>query len=181
MYTSKEAVLNYLIKTLDSQYYSQLESWIVAMSRQIDRICNRVIWREDEETFKYDGDGTDMILIKDCIDPVVKIDGIIRPVLTYPTNKEYASRIKLDGYRFTKGKQNIEVTGLQCMALYLPDDIALACTIMVAGIIRNQIFGDKVGTTESIGNYQITYKNVGERDEMGSVKQILSGYTHIAL
>lgn len=181
-YTDKASVENYILKDIDAAFDDQIANWILAMSRYIDRYCNRTIWREEEETFKYDGDGSDLMIIKDCIDPVVSIDGVVTEVYKYPTTKEYTSRIVLDdGYKFTKGKQNVEVTGLQCMSLYLPEDIQFACTVLVGGIINNQEDQDKSGTTERIGNYSVTYKTKDQLKDFETAKQILNSYKRIAI
>lgn len=181
-YTDKTSVEEYLIKNIDVSYNSQVDMWIVAMSRYIDRFCNRTIFRETEETFKYDGDGSEILHIGDCIDPTVKIGDQDIEVVTYPSNKPYASRIvRKDGARWPKGLQNVEVTGVQAMNLYLPDDIKYACTILVAGIVRDQLFGEKSGTSEKIDGYSITYNSERDKSDIATAMKVLSGYKRIAL
>lgn len=184
-YTTVESVFIYLgidAPSESSDLYAEVEAWILAMSTFIDNYCNRTIYREEEETFKYDGDGTDMIIIKDCIDPVVTVDGVAREVYTYPTNKPYASRIRLgDGWKFNKGIQNVSVTGLQAMNLYLPEDIKLACTVLVAGLYNARGVQGKVGTTETIGDYSVTYRDASQKQDFDSAKRTLSTYKRIAL
>lgn len=184
-YTTIEAVFDYLKLEVPSEsdpLTEQVEQWIVAMSRYIDAYCNRPIWREGIETFKYDGDDTDLLHITDCIDPSVTVDGREVEVLSYPTNKEYTSRIVLTaGEKFTKGRQNVEVTAVHSMNLYLPDEVQLACTILVAGLYNAREVSDKVGTTERIGSYSVTYRTEEEKRDFASVKNLLSAYRRIAL
>lgn len=181
-YTDKTEVEKYLIKNIDTSYNDQVDMWITAMSRYIDRFCNRPIWREEEEAFKYDGDGSKILLISDCIDPLVEVDGVEVDVIGYPANKEYTSRIvRADGYCWPKGMQNITVTGLQCMHLYLPDDVKFACTVLVGGIVRDQLFGEKSGTTEKIDGYSIAYTSERDKSDIETAKKVLGGYRRIAL
>lgn len=164
-----------------SAEFQRMESWILAMSAWIDQYCGRDIYRQDESTIKYDGDGSDMLVIKDVIDPVVTIDGVEREVFTYPTTKPYASRIRLDGWRFTKGVQNVSVTGVHSTTIYLPEEVQHVCNVLVAGIYNAQQVQGKVGTTERIGEYSVTYKDEAQKTDFDNVKMILGGYKRISL
>lgn len=184
-YTTKEDIENYILKNIDDAFDGQLGDWIKAMSNYIENTTKRRIYRSTAETFKYDGDGSDLMIIGDCNNITeVKLDGnvLTRDVdyTTYPKNKSYISRIALiDGLRFTKGINNIEVTAIQSMTNSLPVDIKFACTVLVAGILNSQMYNDKKGTTERIGNYSITYKDDQQIKDFEQVKQILAGYTRI--
>lgn len=184
-YTTKEDIENYILKTIDDGFDAQLGEWIKAMSNYIEHTTKRRIYRQTAETFKYDGDGSDLMIIGDCNNITeVKLDGnvLTRDVdyTTYPKNKSYISRIVLlDGLRFTKGINNLEVTAIQAMTNSLPSDINFACTVLVAGILNSQMYNDKKGTTERIGNYSITYKDDQQIKDFEQVKQILAGYTRI--
>jgi hypothetical protein len=181
-YTTKENIENYLLNTIDPSFVDQITSWIIAMSNQIDIICNRPIFSDEEETFLYDGDNTDMIIVKDvCSISSVKVDGVETPYAKYPANKPYASRIRLIDTKFTPGIQNVSVTGIQAMNEALPDDITFACTILVAGIINTQKKLEKIGTTEKIGNYTITYRDDAQKTDFETAKTILAGYKRISL
>lgn len=184
-YTTVESVYGYIgieAPSESSAEFQRMEAWILAMSAWIDTYCNRTIYRQEESTIKYDGDGSDMIVIKDVIDPVVTVDGVEREVFTYPTTKPYASRIRLpEGYRFTKGIQNVSVTGVHCMAVYLPEEVQHACDVLVAGIYNAQQVQGKVGTTERIGEYSVTYKDGAQKTDFDNVKAILGGFKRIAL
>jgi len=183
-YTDKEAIENYILKTIDDGFDAQLGEWIEAMSMYIENVTKRRIFRATPETFKYDGDGSALLVISDCNTITeVKVDDTVMTLgtdyFTYPTNKPYTSRIALNGWRFTKGMQNVSVTAKQAMCAELPKDIKFACTVLVAGIVNNQLFNDKKGTTERIGGYSITYKDDQQRKDYEEAKRILAGYTRI--
>lgn len=188
-YTTIEAVENYPLITIDEAYKGQVIDWIKAMSSQIDFMCNRSIapvFTDSDvavvETYKYDGDGSDLLIISDCCEiSEVTLDGKVIEVLEYPANKPYTSRIVLDGSYFTKGRQNVTVTGIQAMNTEVPEDIKFACTVLVAGIINNQKKLDKVGTTERIGNYSVTYRDDAQMKDFETAKNILAGYKRISL
>ncbi len=184
-YTTIESVCGYLgieVPSESSDEYAHFEAWILAMSMWIDKYTNRTIYRTEESTIKYDGDGSDLMVINDVIDPVVTVDGESREVFTYPTNKPYASRIALDdGWKFTRGRQNIHVTGVHAMAIYLPDDVQQACNVLVAGIYNAKNVQGKVGTSETIGSYSVTYRDAAQKTDFDNAKAILSGYRRIAL
>lgn len=184
-YTTKTDVENYLNKTIDDSLDVTLTDWIIAMSSYIDSQCNRNIAKvpaegDDKiETFKYDGDGTDTLLIKDCCNITnVKIDDVVTEVYKYPANKSYTNKLKLSELTFTKGLQNVEVTGIQAMFDEVPKDIAFACTVLVGGICNNQIYKEK-GTSEKIGQYTITYGD-SQKADIDRMKSILSSYKRIS-
>lgn len=188
-YTTLENIENYLLETIDGSFTGQIGDWIIAMSNQIDLICNRSIApvmtdssTPVEETYYYDGDGSDELSIGECISiSEVKVDDTVVTPYTYPANKSYVNRLKLDSGYFTKGFKNIEVTAIQAMYEEIPKDIAFACTILVVGIINNQKKLDKAGTTEKIGNYSITYRDDAQMKDYQTAMDILNKYTKIAI
>lgn len=185
LYTTVESLFAYMKRTAPSESsddYAEAERRIKAMTRQIDIMANRAIYRTEESTMKYDGDNTNMLTIKDCIDPVVTVDGVEREVYGYPQGKEYSSRIVLEeGYRFNRGRQNVQVTGVHAMTIYLPEDIQHACNVLVAGIYNAADVQGKVGTTESIGNYSVTYRTAAQQTDFETAKKIIAGYRRISL
>lgn len=182
-YTDREAVENLLLQTIDASFYPQIEQWIEAMSRQADREANRTLCNNIEETYSYDGDNSNLLVINDCnsITSII-VDGkeVLEKVRQYPQNKDYTSRIFFDG-RFPKGKGNVKVTGIHAMFKEVPADIKYACTVLVAGICRNQIFNEREGKTERIGNYSVTYKEGNEAAQIQTAKQTLLSYRRIAI
>lgn len=181
-YTTLADVKNYILKEVSPSFEPQIEIYIEAISRYMDKHCNRVLVDDTPKAIKYDGDGTSVLHIKDCCEiTLVTLDGETVFPLKYPTNKDYASRLVLRDFVWTKGLQNVEVTGIHAMSADLPDDIRLACTILTGAICRFQLAGDKTGTTERIGNYQVSYSTPEQKAELEMAKNILSGYRRIAL
>ena len=188
-YTTIEAVENYALITIDDAFKGQVTDWIKAMSSQIDILCNRSIapaLTDSDvavvETYKYDGDGSNLLIISDCCEiEEVTLDGVAVDVLEYPANKPYTSRIVLDGKYFTKGYQNVTVTGIQAMNAEVPEDIKFACTILVTGIINNQKRLDKAGITEKIGNYTIIYCDDAQKADYETAMATISAYKRMAL
>lgn len=185
-YTDKASVESYILKTIAAEYNTQITQWINAISRHIDKTTNRVIATNTPSTIKYDGSGGEILLIRDCCDITeVKLDTVVltlSDVLQYPTTKPYASRLVLQGgYRWTEARQNVEVTGKHGMATTPPEDIKLATTILVGAICRNQILGEKAGTTEKIGSYSVSYSTPEQKAELETAKAIINGYKRIAL
>lgn len=182
-YTDKEAVENYLLKEIDDGFDAQLGEWIKGVSLTIDGETGRTIYRQEPETRMYDGDGTDLLLIDDCVDiTAVTIDGIAVEVDEYPARKDYTSRIHArDNRRFTKGHLNVAVTAIHAMSKTLPEDIKFAATVMVAGIARGQMPGSEEGKSEKIGNYTITYSDSPDQSgDIETAKAILKRYRRVA-
>jgi len=184
-YTTVESVCNYLGITPPSESsveFQEMESWILAMSTWMDNYTNRTLYRQEESTILYDGDGSDLMVIRDVVDPTVTVDDRPMEVFTYPTHKTYASRIRLgDGWRFTRGIQNVAVTGVHAMFIYLPEDVQQACNVLVAGIYNAKEVQGKVGTSETIGSYSVTYREPAQQTDYANVKTILGAYRRIAL
>lgn len=182
-YTTREAVANYLGITIPSNLNNQFDEWILAMSRYADNYTNRTLFNDEETTRLYDGDGRDICIIDDCVDiSEVLLDGSPVEVFEYPQAKDYTSRIvPADGSRWKKGRQNISVTGKFSMSKTLPLDIKQAVTVLVAGIYNARNVQGKVGTTETIGDYSVTYREASQKVDFDNAKINLSSYRRIAL
>lgn len=181
-YTTLEDVQNYLLIEIDGSYANQIEEWIIAMSNYIDTVCHRSIFREEEDTFLYDGDNTELLHISDCSDITsVTVGGRPVTVFEYPQNKPYTSRIVLQDEVFSKGLQNVAVTGIHAMSTTLPYDIKFVCTVLVSGIVNASRLEHKRVSSEKIGNYTVTYQDGSQKIDYESVPSILSRYTRIAL
>lgn len=181
-YTTKADVEAYLGITI-SGIDTIVTSWIAAASRWIDDYCNRDIYNASASTVKYDGDGSDILHIKDTLQSgiVVTMDGITVSPLCYPTTKDYASRLVLDGLIWNCGRQNISVTGKVSMFAALPDQVKLAATVLVAGMYQARNSAGKVGTKEVIGNYSVEYKEGAQEIDYQTSKTNLSALRRIAL
>ena len=187
MYTTIEKIENYILQTIDPAYYDTIDRWIESMSKHIDNVTKRTIFIDGGEsaveTYKYDGDGSSILLINDCHSiQEVRVDGVAVDVLEYPTTKEYTSRIVLEsGYKFTVGNQNVEVDAIHASYPEIPSDIEFACTVLVAGIVNNLIFDTKGAKSETIGNYTVSYEKPIQIQDYALANNILSTYRRIAL
>lgn len=199
-YTTKKALEEYLGEKIDGQLDFRLGEWIAGISAFIDRLANRSIYvkvpapAENEEenedadnghtTHKYDGDGTGILIVDDVHDiESVLIDGAERKddLLFYPTNKPYTSRLAFsDNEVFPRGKQNVSVTGVHAMNPVLPDDIKMACTVLVAGIYNSNYRSESGARTEKIGNYSVSYDD-GHSDDYDWAIGVIKSYRRIAL
>lgn len=182
-YTDITAVENLLLVDIDPSFHTQVEGWIEAMSRYCDRISNRILFRDEAETYTYDGNNQKILLIDDCCEissVLVHGNEVLDEIHQYPQNKNYASRLYYENI-FPQGKGNVSVTGIQAMHSELPEDIKYACTVLVAGICRNQLLEQKGGKTEKIGNYSVTYNTPEEEAATITAKNTLSSYRRIAI
>ena len=189
-YTTTQDVCQYLgidVPSESSDEDHELDLMILAMSVYIDRQANRRIFRTEPTTILYDGDGSDLMVIEDVLDlelhPLeVLVGGVAVEVYQYPQRKEHTSRIVLgDGQRFTVGKQNVSVTGVHAMCSELPEDVKFACTVLVAGAYNAKLTAGKVGTTEQIGSYSVTYRTDKDKANFETAKKMISSYRRIAL
>lgn len=189
LYTTKAKVEKHLLKTIDASHDETIDMWIEAMSINMDKHCNRPLYGGADDNYSdiaYDGNGENLLVIQDCINlQSVTLDGVdmTAEINEYPTTKPHTSRIVLnEGYRFTKGIQNVVVNAVQAMSSGDEPDAAIstACTILVANLVRAQILGEDAGTTEKIGDYSITYPTA-YKAEVDTAKSLLSGYRRIAL
>lgn len=174
---------------------AQLDNHISAVGNFINNYCNRKF--EDSDTVKYyDGNGTKELLIDDLISltkiEILDADRDVDETLDnsdyywlYPENKTPKNKIVIDSSNapigiFSKGHQNIKVTGTFGYQSSVPDDIALVATKLVAGIIEEKYIKD-VGNieTERLGEYSVTVKDIEKSGRNLSVFDILDRYRYI--
>jgi len=190
-YTTHADVGAFLGITIPADDQAKITAWAKAMSRYLDAKANRPLYRTEEETFLYDGDGTGITVITDCHSiSQVEVEGLnisVADILEYPANKPYTSRIALrNGGRFPRGRQNISITAIHGMNEELPEDIKLAATILTAGVYAANCLPataeeDQTVVSERIGDYQVQYAKPEHVSAFASVSAIIGGYTRIAL
>jgi hypothetical protein len=184
-YTDKTQLEDYLLITIDTSFVAQVNDWIAKIEAYIDRIAGRSFKADSTASARYyDGDGTDLIIIDDCAEITsVTVDGTaVTNFLKYPKNKTYTSRIVLpDNNRFTKGRQNVIVTGKWGYSTAVPADIEFAATVLVAGIINANYKTDGNKSSETIDNYQVSYKSEKQITDFEEAKKIIAGYHRISI
>jgi len=197
-YTSKSRISNYLIVDISDSFNSQITEWIEAIEAWINTYCGRE-FEQESATFKlYDGSGSRELLIDDLL-TLSKIetldeDGDVDETLDntnqyylYPANKTPKYRIVINSANasiaiFPRGRQNIKITGTFGYSVTIPEDVRLAATKLVAGIIEEKNI-DIAGEikSERLGEYAITVQDVEKMANHLGIKDILNQYRIIPI
>jgi hypothetical protein len=147
-YTTRQAVENYLLITIDASFYTQITTWLEQIEKYIDTVTGRNFVADTVASIKkYDGDGSNKLLIDDCI-AVTKVevddeeldsetdDPDFPEYYTYPANSLPITRLESDSGVFVPGRKIVEVTAKWGYSAAAPADIAFAATVLLAGIIN---------------------------------------------
>lgn len=181
-YTDKTALQNYLKRTIAVGFDTQLTAYIEAMSRFADTYCSCILVDTLETTRKYDGTGDNVLYIDSCHDiSAVTVDGtnVFADVYLYPANIDRKNTLEMAYNAFTRGRQNVEVTGVFAHFTELPEHLKFAVTVLVAGIL-NQVDKQTDGIkSEKVGEYQVTYKDDKERADYAQAMAILQSFRPI--
>lgn len=180
-YSTISAVENYLNTEIAAGFETQITEYIAAVSERADALAGHPIYRDEPETFTYDGSGTTELVIKPVhtITEVTVDDVLVEPV-EYPLNTNIKTELKLRNQLFTLDMANVTVTGVHCLKTSLPNDLKMAVTIIVAGLVRNvkdQAAGLK---SEKIGEYSVSYATDEERGDLQWADRVLNSYRRIA-
>jgi len=180
-YTTRQEVENYLLITIDASFYTQIDNWIADIERFIDRMTGRNFKADSVETERvYDGNGTIELLVDDFTTiSKLKIDDVevlAADYYVYPANSERKYRLRLISDYFTSGHQNITVTAKWGYSAAVPEDVKMAATVLVAGIINFSNNAEGEVKTMSIGRYSVTYKDKTEWMDYDRALDILKGY-----
>lgn len=166
-YTTKTLVEQYLSKTISDD----IDRYIEAMSRHLDKMCDRTLMVDTTETAtvkKYDGNGTPRLIVDDfvALTSMVVSGTTIAPAsyVSEPVNKAHSNYIIItSGQNFGRDRQNVVLTGHFGLFPYEDGvtereaDIEHACTVLVAGIVQNSDNPEGIVRSESIGRYNVTY------------------------
>lgn len=180
-YTTRQQIENYLLITIDSSFYAQIDDWIAQAEKYIDNETARNFIADSVASAKlYDGNGSSSLLIDDAVSiSEVKIDDDVIPTdeyYLYPANETPKNEIFLEGSRFYRGNQNISISGKWGFSSAVPEDITFAATVIVANIINfsNQSEGEV--QSMAIGRYTVSFKDKEKIDDFNKVGDILAGY-----
>jgi hypothetical protein len=180
-YTTKTEIENYILQTIDVTFNSQIDSWIESIEKYIDKFTGRNFVADSVATIKiYDGNGTRELLIDDCVQ-ITKIEIDDEEIdsddyYIYPANETCKNRIVLSDAIFTRDYQNIEVTAKWGYSVFCPDDITLATTVLVAGIINYSDKSKGKVRSQTIGRYSVTYSDDQGWNDIKKVEEILKYY-----
>lgn len=177
-YTDKTTLENYVLKTIDASFNTQIDAWIEAIETFIDRLTGRNFIADGTASERvYDGNGKIEILIDDCVDidkvEVDDVEIVEADYHAYPANTVRKYKIKTLGSVFTPGDQNITITAKWGYSVAVPADIKLAATVLLAGIIQ---YSDKAVRTETIGNYSVSYDSDKGWGDFAQAMKILNSY-----
>ncbi len=202
-YTTKTKIENYLLKTIDASYDTQIARWIEGMEQVIDKMTNRNFIADSIASARvFGGDGTPELMIDECV-AITKVEvgndefgssftevpasGAGR-YFSYPENATLKGvpfyKVSLFGDAFPCGMQNNRITAKWGYSAAVPADIEFVATVFVAGIINQQILGGDEIKSEKIGNYQITYNTDNDNDswaDFNKAMDILKSYTRILI
>jgi hypothetical protein len=199
-YTDKATVENYLAVAIPDALSASVEQWAEAARTFIYNYTGRYFDAADEDeedTYKYDGNGRTRLEIDDCISvsrlTIYGIEVTADGYFLYPANDSPKTSIELNQYlsaisnsrsgnvfTFTPGQQNVEVTGVFGWP-ETPADIVLAATKLVGGIIKEAV-GDrdiKEVTRETLGDYQADYAKISDIAHALKVTDLLDPYCKI--
>lgn len=191
-YTSREQIEAYLGDTVSASD-AQLQIWINAVKRYITKYTGRVFEAEIAEgQEEYPPEATERLftglqspalLIDDCIS-VSKVylgdtygDSFteVTDFVTFPLNSTPITKIVL---RQNWGVGIHKVKAVWGYSETPPEDIQLASTILVAGIINET--STQTVKSESIGDYSVSYSEAQRGDYLGALT-ILDGYKKVRL
>jgi len=191
-YTTESAVENYLLTNIDASFASQVDEWIEAMENEMDRITDRQLMADSVDAeYKYDGTGRKSIMIDDFVsitsvglyDSIEDdtINDISDYVFQYPANDTPKWRLESDAYYFTKGRQNVGVTGKRGYVTEAnwPADLKFACTVLVAGIVNFSNTSSGEVKRESIGRYTVEYTTAKQEADFEVAMRTLERYRRI--
>jgi len=183
-YTSKQALENYTLQTIDASFDTQIESWIEAIEKFIEKYTDRVFIADTEASEKtYDGEGNSEQKFDDFIavtkvelgeDTKTEVESDDYRV--YPNNVERKNKIQLKENYFTKGYQNVTITAKWGYSVECPADIVLAATILLAGVVNYSNDAKGKVRSESIGRYTVAYETDKGWQDFKRTMMILNSY-----
>lgn len=192
-YTNEVNIENYLLKAIDPSFSTQLDTWISAMEREIDKITGRNFIADGTATARLFGGTDERILLIDDATEITKVeigqdmygstfveigntgsDRYFTEPGNHTVNGVPITKLTLSARIFGGGTQNHRITAKWGYSATVPDDIKMACTVFVAGIINSQsaTSGSTV-KSERIGNYQVTYSESNDSRSFADFRQAM--------
>ncbi len=193
-YVKKGDIQNYLAVDISSTLDTQLTAWITSIENYINKYTGRVNGFEGVSSIKYfDGNATQEIDIGDFV-TITSVE-IMNPnssgveftltegpdldFIIYPYNLGHAYRLILTTNAqigdWTTGIKRVKVTAVWGASSVVPEDISLATTMLVSSIIEKGMRGGTI-SSESLGDYSVSFVNVDKVSSSLGVKAILDKY-----
>jgi hypothetical protein len=170
-----------------------LALWIEATEKFIEGYTGRVFIADTVASVKvYDGEGKSQQKFDEFVS-ISKVEiGEDNPNLSpssesrvevesgdyriYPNNRENKHTIQLKYNCFLRGFQNVHITAKWGYSVVCPQDLALAATVLTAGILINYTKSSGNVRSETIGKYSASYDSAQGWDDFKKVMIILNNY-----
>lgn len=199
-YTTIAKVEAYLLQEISSEFESNVERWILGVSRLMDDLANRKLVADSydsDEAFEmqyFDVTKYGYLTIPDCVE-IEQVElksgdswDVISTYEAYPTLAPFRKVV----YGFPVGMQNVRIRARWGYMDEITTDLEWAASVIVAGIcIANQaVAGRNPGpvSKEKIGNYEVTYgggsDNKGKASgfsDLEEAKSIIANYRKILI
>jgi hypothetical protein len=178
-YTTIPAIQNYLLIEITQCFQPQVEEWIAQMESYIETYTGRVFITPEEETEKvFDGNGKKEMKIDEFVSiKSIKInEEEVDEFYTYPNNVTPKDTIVLKENVFTKDYQNVVVEAKWGYSEEVPQDLAFATTVLVAGIINHSLSHEGEVQSFSMGRYSVAYKDQKGWNDYKDAMAILDNY-----
>ena len=183
-YTSKINLERYTLQTIDASFDTQINSWIESIEGFIGRYTGRIFIADTTASEKtYDGEGGSkqkfdefISLTKVEIGEDTKTEIESDNYRIYPNNDERKNKIQLKENYFTKGYQNVTITAKWGYSINCPEDLTLAATTLLAGIINYSNDAKGKIRSESIGRYTVAYTDDQGWQDFKRAMMILNSY-----
>lgn len=185
-----------MLITIDDDFKPKVQEFIDGVTDYIQRYTNRQFIADVTPSVRvydandsYGGTNNYEIVIDDAVEVTkVEIDAqemlnneTITEYYLYPNNKTPKTRIGLPFRLLRYGRQNVKVTARWGYGDTVPNDIALAATVMVAGIINASRKSEGAVISESIGKYTVTYQHYSRQShDFDDAQNILNLYRRYA-
>lgn len=177
-YTTKENLEAYLLLNIDPDFAEQITKWIKSASLYVRTVTNREWLASETATTKiYSGNGSQELIIDDYVgDLVLSIGDNWNENMVVIDEADYyleGTSIFYKSDVFPCGNKNIAVTARFGYSATVPEDIELATTIFASGIALANMNSDGEVSSESIGNYKVTYKDDKHKDDFAMANSII--------
>lgn len=185
-YTQIIEVENYPLITVKEYFRPQIETWIGQVESYIDKLTGRNFIADTEfstRKFEVIPPFTRDVWVNEFIEiDTLTVDDVVvseDEYLVYPANTTPKNRIRLTDDYFYKDDQNIEISAKWGYSEEVPEDITLATTIMVVGIIGYAARRETSGgiSSESIGPHNVSYDSPQGWADFEKAKEIIERYT----
>ena len=174
-YTTEEKVENYLQIDIDDTISAYVDEWIGYVKSYIDNYTGTTFEASAESRY-FDTNGQTSVQIDDLISATqidfLDEDGNVDETLSlddywlYPLNSTPKNELRLNPYGgnpiFRVGSKRLKITGNWGVATTVPAEIEWLATAMTAAIIRQMTNVGKIGKSETLAEYSITYDDVGK-------------------